>query len=233
MRLLRRFLVFVVLSTTLVIPETLFALENIRNITVTGESKAVVEPHYAIIRVNMRHANVRMTVSHEQLIQSITALIDALKSAGLTNSDIKKSMIRQGQEFSWEANRRVLKGYFSESVIELHVRNIERIYSVYKTLSNYPQLTILSTEYKRNDEFELRKAVTEKALLDARKKAEYMAAALQVRIGKVHSIQQGGQEMRPVAKLYAQSENRASDEATSDYGTIEVTAAVIVEFELE
>ncbi|RPJ80862.1 MAG: DUF541 domain-containing protein [Deltaproteobacteria bacterium] len=223
----------IVLSLLLILPSAIFAAENIRKITVTGKSEIVVEAHYAIIQLNIRHVKKEMIQSHNELLKTISELTGELKDTGLSDTDIKKSLVLQGQEYSWEDNSQVLKGYFSECFIELNVKDINKLDEVYKALANYRSVSIIGTEFRRNDEFEVRKTEFEKALHAARKKAEYMANALNAKIGKVYSIQEASADDSFAVNTYSRLSEKGAPESKSGYGSIQVTAIAVVEFELE
>ncbi len=223
----------ILLSLIFILPSSVFAVENIRKITVTGKSEIVVEAHYAIIQLNIRYVKKEMIQSHNELLRTISELTGELKNTGLPDTDIKKSLILQGQEYSWEDNSQVLKGYFSECFIELNIKDINKLDEVYKALANYRSVTITGTDYRRNDEFEVRKTEFEKALHAARKKAEYMANALNAKIGKVYSIQESSSDDFLAVNTYANVSEKGAPESKSGYGSIKATAIAVVEFELE
>jgi uncharacterized protein YggE len=104
---------------------------------------------------------------------------------------------------------------------------------VYQELANYKNITIHNTDYKRDDYFDVREKEFDKALQAARKKAEHMAQVLNVKIGKVHSIQELSPDniFRNFNSNVAQVQYMGTE--NSGYGTIKIVASVIVEFELE
>ena len=113
--------------------------------------------------------------------------------------------------------------------------DIIKMADLYRTLAGHRDITIGSTEFKRNDEFELRKTEFEKALQAAKKKAEFMAQALGAKIGRVHSIAEEGEESWIMSKGYATNiiDKGEVSGAPVSYGTIRISARVMVEFELE
>jgi len=214
-------------------PYQILAAGDVRTIAVTGKSETTVQAHNAVIQIGVREVNAAMSQSHAALIKTISELTGQLRKIGLSDADIRKSLILQGQERAWEKNANVPKGYYSECFIDLVVSPIDRIAAVYEGLSNYPDVTIRGTDFKRNDEFELRKAEIEKALRSAREKAEYMAQALGARIGKVHTIQEGGAGEAAPRMLAAKAAATEGGDAPSGYGNIRISGVVVVEFELE
>jgi uncharacterized protein YggE len=220
----------------LTLPVQVSAAENIRKITVTGKSEITLDADHAIIQLEIKHIKKEMSQSHRALTETIAKLTKALMSIGVTDKDIRKSLILQGPEYSWEKNSRVHKGYYSECIVELDVNDISKMAAIYRELANYQNITIQGTDYKRNDEFDVREKEFEKALLAAKKKAEHMAQALNVRIGKVYAIQELSLDNLVLGHTYANVEakkERMLGEDRTGYGNIRISALVVVEFELE
>lgn len=219
---------------TMSLSSNVFAVENIRKITVTGKSEITLDAQLAVIQVEIKQVSKTMDKSHSELLGTIEKLTGGLKSIGLTDEEIKKSLILQGQERSWEHDSEVCKGYYSKCMMDIYVNDISNMSSVYKELSNYKNITIQNTDYKRDDYFNIREKEFDKALQVARKKAEHMAQVLNVKIGKVHSIQELNSE-NVFQNFYANvaQVQRTAITEISGYGTIKIVAAVIVEFELE
>ena len=223
----------VLLFVIILLPYQTSASENIRKITVTGKSEIVVEAHYAIIQISIKEVKMEMNQSHAALMKTISELTDELKNVGLSGTDIKKSLILQGQESSWERNSKVLRGYYSQCLIDLYVKNIGKISDVYKTLADHQDITIHGTDFRRNDEFDIRKTEYEKAIKTAKSKAEYMAKALSAQLGKVYSIQELSSENYFNAGALSNIRETGTSEDTTGYGNIKISAVVVVEFELK
>lgn len=209
--------------------------KNVRKISVTGKAETTLEAQRATIQLEIKHVKQEMSQSHSALLQTLSKLKEDLKTIGISDKDIKKSLILQGPEYSWEKNSQVLKGYYSECHVEVDVNDISKMAGLYRVLAGYKAITIGYTDFKRNDEFEVRKAEFEKALVAARKKAEFMAQALGAKLGKVYSIQEVGPESWFESKRYANvmADKPSNDTDTGGYGTIKISARVLVEFELE
>lgn len=209
--------------------------KDIRKITVSGKAEKTLEAQRAEISLTIKIVKKEMSQSHAALTGTLDRLSKELNTIGLADKDIKRSLVLQGAEYNWEKESHVLKGYYAESYVTVNVNDITKMADLYRTLAGHKEITIASTDFERNDEFEMRKAEFEKALLAAKKKAEFMAQALGAKIGKVHSIQEVGGENWFETKAYA-ANVVAKDELSSgqtSYGTIKITARVIVEFELD
>jgi len=208
--------------------------KDIRKITVSGKAENTVEAQRAEIGLSIKIVKKEMSQSHEALTGELSKLTKELKAIGLPDKDIRRSLVLQGAEYNWEKESRVLKGYYAECYVDVTVNDISKMADLYRTLSGHKDITIQSTEFKRNDEFELRKAEYEKALLAAKKKAEFMAQALGVKVGRVHSIAEENTENWLEAKPYQNVMTKdEANGAPTNYGTIRISARVLVEFELE
>jgi uncharacterized protein YggE len=209
--------------------------KDIRKITVSGKAENTLEAQKAEVYLSIKIVSRDMGQSHAALTRALSGLEKELKTVGLEAKDIKRSLVLQGAEYNWEKESNVLKGYYAECYVDVTVNDIKKIADVYRTLALHKDLTIQSTEFKRNDEFEVRKAEFEKALLAAKKKAEFMAVTLGAKIGKVHAIQEAGADNWIETKAYKPN-FRSKGESSGDqesYGTVHISASVVVEFELE
>ena len=106
MRTLKTLVIFFAI---ILFPYQAIASEDIRKISVTGKSEIVLDAHYAVIQIIIRELKNEMSQSHSDLINTISDLSGKLKSIGLTDDDIKKSLILQGQDYFWKENRQNYK----------------------------------------------------------------------------------------------------------------------------
>jgi len=210
--------------------------KDIRKITVSGKAENTLEAQRATVHLTIRHVKKEMNQSYAALTATLSRLIKDLTTIGLVDKDIKKSLVLQGADYSWEKDSQVLKGYYSQCYVDVSVNDIKKMSDVDRVLAGYKAITVHGTEFERNDEFEMRKAEYEKALLAAKKKAEFMAQALGAKVGRVHSIQEEGSENWYGISTYAANVAEKPEQgggSQAGYGTIKITARVMVEFELE
>ncbi len=216
----------------LVLPFQAYAGDNIRKITVNGKSEVSVEAQYAVIWLEIRHVAGKMKRSHGELMETVSDLTKELKRFNVENKDIRKSIIQQGTEYAWKFSSRVADGFYSKCVLEVRVNDMGRIAEVYEALAKFKSITILDTEYKRIDEFDIREQEYTKALQAARKKAEHMARTMNAKIGKVRSIQEISSGDYRAANMHLNDAQSQQDNSRAGYGNIKISAQVVVEFDL-
>ena len=207
--------------------------KEIDKISVTGKAEVTLQAHNATIYFKVRHLKKSMAESHSKLIATMSDLTKGLKAKGLKDDDIKKSLVLQGKEHTWKDDSYILSGYYSECYMESKINDISRIADVYNELAKYENVSITGTEFKRDDEFEIREAQFKAALLAAKKKAEHMARTLDAQLGKVHTIEEisAGGYWAPQGYSNAVSDSPVS-ESSAGYGSITISGKVRVEFEL-
>ncbi len=206
--------------------------EVARTIAVTGSSEVTLEPQYSTIHAELKYVHPEIITSYQNLQQTLSDIVNALQQLGITDKEITKSIIRQGSEYTWRNNSRIHTGFYASCSMQIRVNDIKNIHLVYNQLSKYNALAITSTGYGRNDTEKIRNRELTKALLVAREKAALMAAGLGVTIGRVLKITEAGLQPgpHPVALMRGDA---APKKAGGTFGSVTISARVVVEFALE
>ncbi len=215
----------------LVISNLAYADDDMSKISVTGKSKVTLEAEYSIIHAEIKVVKKEMDKSYKGLQQTLSTVIENIKKIGLSDKEITKSIIRQGSEYTWKNNSREHLGYYSTSNMQLRINDLNKLHLIYNELSKYDSLTIHWTEYGRNDEFKKRNAEFKKALLSAKEKALLMAKCLDAEVGPVFRIQEMSSQNIMTRNLYENQATTARSGGT--FGSVDIVATVLVEFELE
>jgi uncharacterized protein YggE len=207
------------------------AAGTLRTVQVTGKSTTSLPAHCAVIHAVIRHVRPDMEQSHTEVTQSLAQLTRNLEAVGLSGKDIVPTLIQQGEQYRWVGSSKVHEGFYSQCRLEIRVDDLARLHNVYSELSQHEELTIYGTEYHRNDEFEVRQAEFEKALLAARAKAQHMARVLDSGVDRVHNIREMSSQDYTTRLIYSNVTSQERDEDSQ--GVVVVEAVVEVVFELE
>ncbi len=211
-----------------------FGGETARSIRVGGNSEITLEPQYSIIYTDLKFLHPEISTSYQNLQQTLSDIINELKTLGIVDKEITKSIIRQGTEYTWRNNSRIHAGFYASCSMQIRVNDIANIHLVYNKLSQFKALAITGTGYGRNDIEEVRILEFKKALLVARKKAELMAKELGVSIGAVLQISETEFSRTPSPLMRMHSDTAAAPERTGGtFGSVTISAHVGVEFALE
>ena len=214
----------------LVFSSAAWAGEDIRKITVTGRSKITLPAQYAVIDTEMRFVEKDINTGHQRLETALAEMIGRLKEIGMVDTDIIKSIVMQGPQYTWKKQERIATGYFAACNVNVRVNDMAKIRFVHDALSRFNALTVRSTRYGRNDTFKMRNAEMEKALLAAKRKAALMAGVLDAELGPVFRIEEHGAGAPAPVNVLRMS--AAGEKSGGTFGSVDIEAVVSVVFEL-
>lgn len=192
-----------------------FSSQN-TGIWVNGQGKVTVTPDIAVISMGVEAQSPTVEEAQQQAAQSMDALMQVLEDAGVAERDITTQYFNVNAIYSWDEVTRnsVITGYKVSNTVSVKIRNIQstggviddvvaaagknaRINGIYFTVENPEQYYDLARE---------------KAMNDAKDKAEQMASLGGAQLGKPTYITEGSSYYPPVVrydKAYAESDGSA------------------------
>jgi uncharacterized protein len=156
-------------------------------------------------------------------------LIAALKAAGVADRDIKTQNVSIGPNYDGDAEP---VGYSASNTVSVRIRELDRAGAVLEAASRAGANNVYGPSLTRENREALEAQALEQAVENARKRAETLARAADVQLGRVtaivETVDRGGYE------LFAQ---RAAAEPASEVpiekGTEEIAASVTVTFAID
>lgn len=156
-------------------------------------------------------------------------LIAALKTAGVAERDIKTQNVSIGPNYDGGPEP---DGYSASNTVSVRIRDIDRAGAVLEAASQAGANNVYGPSLTRGNREALEAQALEKAVENARKRAETLARAADVGLGRVtaiaETVDRGGYE------LFAQ--RAAAGEASDvpiEKGTEEIAASVTVTFAID
>lgn len=203
------------------------------DIVATGEVTRV--PDVARINAGVVTTAPTATDAIAQNGRRMDQVIVALRRAGVADRDIQTSSVSLNPEYRYAENQPPqLTGYRAENSVAVRFRDIARTGAILDALVaqganqiNGPTLTIDKPEEALDE-------ARQKALVDARKRAELYAGAIGKRVGRILSISEAGSVAPPVPVAVRMTRVSAADVETKiAAGEQEVGITLSVSFELE
>jgi uncharacterized protein len=156
-------------------------------------------------------------------------LIAALKDAGVSERDLKTQNVSIGPNYDGDDGP---SGYSASNSVSALIRDLDRAGAVLEAASRAGANNVYGPSLTRANREALEADALEKAVENARRRAETLARAADVRLGQVtaivESVDRGGYE------LFAE---RAAAESATDVpiekGTEEIAASVTVTFAID
>lgn len=204
-----------------------------RTITVNGQGSVTVKPDTANISIGVQATADTATAALDQANKSASALIDALKKAGVKADDIATGQLSLYPQYS-SANR--ITGYQASNSLNVTVRDIDRSGPVIDAAAKAAgeNITIGGIWFSVDDPEAVMAAARADAITNAKQRATEYATAAGAGVGAVVQISEVGVQM-PQPLYYAADRAAAEGGATStpiEAGSQELSVSVTVVYEL-
>ena len=213
------------------VPETAGgASEDAREgITVTGVGHVDAVPNQAEFSLGIttkgQTARAALTANSTRMQR----LIAALKAAGVDERDIRTQDVSVGQSYDGGAEK--TDGYTATNSVSVRIRELDRAGAVLEAASQAGANQVYGPALTREDRDGLEQKALEGAVANARKRAQTLARAAGVGVGRVTAIIESGQ---PGGFYEARATmDTASAEVPIEKGTEDIQATVTVTFAIE
>lgn len=204
---------------------------------VTGEGNVFVTPDIAKITVGVQESGASLKTVQDNLNKKSAAITDAVKNLGVKKEDIKTTSYNLYPQYDYQNSPNRLTGYQVSTTYEITIKDFDKI----------NDLIVIATGAGANMEgginFEINE-VTKKeklqearslAAVDAKEKAQGLASAAGINLGKVINISesQGSNEIRPLPAMGgAVTLDKLAVEPSIQAGQTEINVMVTLSFEV-
>jgi len=172
-------------------------IQQKRTITVYGTAKQNNKNTLASFSLQVEGKNADKTKAANDAAQKMTTILNWLKTNGIAEKDLKTSRVSEHQEQIpyQEGNREIYLtrpgDWIVASSLEITIRDTNKVESVQTYLVNSDAKNVTGPNFRQDDTKSADHDLLTLAVTDARTKAEKIAKAQKVRIGKILSITEG------------------------------------------
>ena len=197
----------------------------------------LVESDLAVVTVGVREASTDVLVAQSTVNEKIAAIKQSLLDAGAKESEINTDSINIYANYDYSDNTEVIVGYTANNTLSVRTTDIDNVGALIDAAFAAGANTLDNVQFTVQDDSEAREQALTKAVEDARRKAEVLAAAAGLQIASIESIAESGVYTYDSMRNYAMM-----DEATTESGgagtlvqaaLVSVDASVSMEFELQ
>ena len=213
------------------------ALAEGTKLTVSGSGTVLVESDLAVVTVGVREASTDVLVAQSTVNEKIAAIKQSLLDAGAKESEINTDSINIYANYDYSDNTEVIVGYTANNTLSVRTTDIDNVGALIDAAFAAGANTLDNVQFTVQDDSEAREQALTKAVEDARRKAEVLAAAAGLQIASIESIAESGVYTYDSMRNYAMM-----DEATTESGgagtlvqaaLVSVDASVSMDFELQ
>ena len=195
-------------------------MEKIRKISVTGEGRIHVEPDVTRIELSLNSVHDSYEEAYEQTKSNVDKLHKIMEEVGLpvtqpktVRLDIDKKMVNEYDKYKNYIGEKMAGFELKHTVkIDLGMDNVI-LNSIIRSVGRYLKQAEINIGYTVKDARLIQLKILERAVKDAKAKAEVMAAASGCRLGNCIAIDYG------VNEIHIYSQARTIHESEADYCT--------------
>jgi len=201
-----------------------------RNITVVGEGTANVVPDLAMIQAGVTTQGKTAREASEANSTAMTNVLAALKANGIAERDIQTAQfsIRPVHDSRREGDNRIV-GFQATNQISVRVRALAKIATVLDQMIAAGANNVSGIEFTVSERSRLLDNARTQAVAEARRKADLLARAAGVRMGRATAIIEHSGAPMPVERMTMRAAPAASVPIEAGEQTLRVYVSVTFE----
>lgn len=173
-------------------------------ITIDGEGKVNAIPDIAQISLGIQTQNVKVVDAQKENTDKMNKIINQLKAQGIDAKDIQTQNYSVYPNYDYTNGRQTLKDYTISQSLNVKIRNLDKVGDILQQSTTLGANQIGSLNFTIDEPEMLKQQAREKALQNAKTKAEALAKIAGVRLGKLVSFSESTQNgSSPVYANYA------------------------------
>lgn len=209
-----------------------------RSIHVTGSGLVTGEPDIATIYLGVSVEKKSVAEAREEAAIAMTAVIDSLKTNDIAENDIQTENFSIYPQYNYTDNGRELRGYRVNNTVRAKVRKLESLSDIIDDAAEAGGDTVVvnSIQFMIEDATALQMQARSLAVKDAEVKAQTLAEASGVTLGKPITISETSHTTPPPVAYAAEaafSDDSARSATPIEAGELTVTVNITVVYEIE
>jgi len=206
------------------------------SIDVSGSGTASAAPDVAVLSLGVEAEADSVGEARAQAAEAMDAMLAALKDGGVADEDIQTTRFSVQPRFDSIEQRQVLRGFAVDNIVSVKIRSIDDTGELIDAAlaAGGDLARIESVRFTIDDPSSLEDEARQEAMAEARRKAETLAQAAGVNLGRPRSISETGGSIPDQFRGFDGAFADAELETTPiELGELEVRVSVQVVYELE
>ena len=212
----------------------------VSTLTVRGSGEVSAAPDQALVQLGAVFQSETAVDAQKQVNRVVGAILKAIKAAGISEKSISTTELtlvpvheRTNPAPGQQANFPRIIGYLATNVVRVEINDMNKIGDVIDAGIGAGANRLEGLSFQLKDDTLLRKKALREAVLNAREKAESIADALDLHLGRILEItEEGVQTVRPQFRVQRMAV-AAAESTPVEPGKIQVSASVIIGYQIE
>jgi len=213
---------------------------NINNqqegIWVSGRGEVTITPDIAILRLGVEVQAISVAIAQSQATGAMNEVMAALTDNGVAEKDIQTQYFSIRQVTKWDRDKEesIVVGYRVTNKVTAKIREIDKAGSIIDAVAaaGGDFTRIDSIDFSVDDPSAYYEEAREKAMADAKAKAEQLAELADGRLGKATYISESSQAPPPIYRQDIYEEAIPAAETPISPGEMEISLTVQVAYAL-
>lgn len=232
------FFVFLFLYTKLIGPVP-FSINSVTTQKATtfdaaGEGKASAKPDIATLNAGITAQASSVKAAQDQINSVINKVSSALKQVGIDQKDIQTSNYNIYPSYDYTGGTQRIAGYNANSNLTIKVRSLDNVNKVIDTATANGSNQVSGVSFDIDDKTKLQNEARQRAVDDAKKKAEQAARIAGFKLGRIINYSESFQGApRPMPLLMGAVKTTEDVSTQVEPGASEVIINVVLSYEIE
>lgn len=210
---------------------------NSNGIIVSGEGKATAKPDLAQISLGVSKLADTVEQARSEAASSLDAMIQTLRANGVAKDDIQTQQFNIAPEYDYSNGRQLLKGFRVTNVLVAKIRDIDKTGKVVDdaVTAGGDNAQVQGISFTIDKPEDLQRQARERAVADAKSKAQTLAGATGVSVGDPIAISETNTQRGPeILNTGTFDSARAAAPSTPiETGTLDITVSVNVTWSIK
>lgn len=206
-----------------------------RRVTVNGHGEVSIRPDTGMVTLGVEVHNEDLGIAQTEATDRMDAVIAAMQAAGIAEADIKTANYNIWVDRDWERPDQPIRGYNVSHNITVKVRDIDQVGDIIEAGLNAGANSVQGIAFTVEDSADAISQARERAVEDARNKAEDLARITGVALGQVVTIEEYSYSAAPVAyeeRAYDMDDGAAGSAPPINPGESTISVQVQIAWEI-
>ena len=204
-------------------------------ISIEAEGKVTALPDIAAVSIGVQTEKTTVSEAQKENTSKMNAIIAKVMSMGVAKEDIKTTSYTIYPQYDYVNGKQTQRGYQVSQNVDIKIRNLDSIGDVLAAIGDLGANQVSGVTFTIDDPESLRQQARLKGLEMAKAKAQALAAAAGVKLGKVVGFSESSSSPQPpiyYAKDMAAGLGGGSASPSVEPGSQDVIVDVTVTYEI-
>lgn len=218
------------------IPFSISSVTTTKNETfnVSGEGKVSIKPDIALVTVGVLANGSSVKAAQDQMNIAINKVTQAIKGVGVAEKDIQTTNYSINPTYDYTSGNQRITGYQANTNLSIKVRNIDNINKVIDEATKNGANQVGGINFEVEDKTDLQNQAREKAVTDAKEKAQQAAKIAGFKLGRIVNYNENfGDVSKPIIPFRSSGAMLDEKAQTSiETGSSEIIVNVTLSYEI-